>query len=93
MSDLPGGPRAAVAADDGLVLVYTLTRDQPPRVERLRPARRPGDARGGLRSPLGRATAFVCGPTGFVESVADSLVELGYEPGRIRTERFGPTGG
>jgi ferredoxin-NADP reductase len=38
-------------------------------------------------------TCFVCGPTGFVESVADTLVALGHEPGRIRTERFGPSGG
>jgi ferredoxin-NADP reductase len=36
--------------------------------------------------------AFVCGPTPLVESVATSLVELGYEPARVRTERFGPTG-
>jgi ferredoxin-NADP reductase len=32
---------------------------------------------------------FVCGPTGFVETVADILVALGHDPGRIRTERFG----
>lgn len=32
---------------------------------------------------------FVCGPTGFVEHVADALVRLGHEPTRIRTERFG----
>lgn len=38
-------------------------------------------------------TCFVCGPTSFVESVADILVALGHEPNRIRTERFGPTGG
>ncbi|MDT7630472.1 MAG: hypothetical protein QOI50_2402, partial [Pseudonocardiales bacterium] len=31
-------------------------------------------------------------PTGFVETTADLLVELGHDPGRIRTERFGPTG-
>jgi ferredoxin-NADP reductase len=36
---------------------------------------------------------FVCGPTGFVETVADLLVDAGHEPHRIRTERFGPTGG
>ena len=35
---------------------------------------------------------FVCGPTGFVEQVADSLVELGHDPGAIHAERFGPTG-
>ena len=32
---------------------------------------------------------FVCGPTGFVETVANSLVELGHDPARIKTERFG----
>ena len=37
--------------------------------------------------------SFACGPTGFVETVASGLVELGHEPGNIRTERFGPTGG
>jgi ferredoxin-NADP reductase len=36
---------------------------------------------------------FVCGPTGFVETVADILVALGHDAGQIRTERFGPTGG
>ena len=35
---------------------------------------------------------FVCGPTSFVESVASAFVELGHEPERIKTERFGPTG-
>ena len=42
--------------------------------------------------PDGGATAFVCGPTRFVEVAADGLVGLGYEPGRVRTERFGPSG-
>jgi ferredoxin-NADP reductase len=37
------------------------------------------------------ATCFVCGPTGFVETVADILVALGHDPHRIRTERFGPS--
>ena len=32
---------------------------------------------------------FVCGPTGFVEAVAAALVQLGHDPQRIRTERFG----
>jgi ferredoxin-NADP reductase len=32
---------------------------------------------------------YVCGPTGFVETVADALVALGHDPRRIRTERFG----
>ncbi len=37
-------------------------------------------------------TCYVCGPTGFVETVADLLVDQGHDPSRIRTERFGPTG-
>ncbi|MFC3502285.1 ferredoxin reductase [Micromonospora krabiensis] len=35
---------------------------------------------------------YVCGPTGFVETVADLLVGLGHQPRRVKTERFGPTG-
>ena len=42
--------------------------------------------------PDERAHVFVCGPTPFVESVADTLVDLGHDPERIRTERFGPSG-
>ena len=34
---------------------------------------------------------YVCGPTGFVETAAGSLVDLGHDPRRIRTERFGPS--
>jgi ferredoxin-NADP reductase len=37
-------------------------------------------------------TAFVCGSNGFVESASQLLLETGLDPGRIRTERFGPTG-
>ncbi len=36
---------------------------------------------------------FVCGPTGLVEGAAADLVALGHDPSRIRTERFGATGG
>lgn len=32
---------------------------------------------------------YVCGPTAFVESVANDLVFLGHEAANIRTERFG----
>jgi ferredoxin-NADP reductase len=35
---------------------------------------------------------FVCGPTGFVEAIADTLVALGHPEDMVRTERFGPTG-
>ena len=36
---------------------------------------------------------FVCGPTGFVEAVADLLVRAGHGADAIKTERFGPSGG
>ncbi|MFF5227076.1 ferredoxin reductase [Dactylosporangium sp. NPDC000521] len=32
---------------------------------------------------------FVCGPTGFVETVADIMVALGHDTRSIRTERYG----
>jgi ferredoxin-NADP reductase len=35
---------------------------------------------------------YICGATGFVETVAEALVEAGHAPARVRTERFGPTG-
>jgi len=38
-------------------------------------------------------TCYVCGPTPFVESAAGFLSACGNQPGKIRTERFGPTGG
>jgi ferredoxin-NADP reductase len=78
---------------DGFELFHTLTREQPEgwsgyarRVdeELLREVAWPAHA---------GARAYVCGPTGFVESVSRGLVGLGYEPRRVKTERFGPTGG
>jgi ferredoxin-NADP reductase len=36
---------------------------------------------------------FVCGPTGFVEKAAGLLVNLGHATHKIKTERFGPSGG
>ena len=44
-------------------------------------------------SPPERPLTYVCGPTGLVEAVATALVELGHDPARVLTERFGPTGG
>jgi ferredoxin-NADP reductase len=44
-------------------------------------------------SPDGTPLVFVCGSTSFVEVVADALVGLGHDAGRVKTERFGPTGG
>ena len=42
--------------------------------------------------PSAMPHVFVCGPTAFVEVVANLLVGLGHDSARVRTERFGPTG-
>jgi ferredoxin-NADP reductase len=45
-----------------------------------------------LREPAaGAQLAFVCGSNGFVETGSSLLLELGMDPGAIRTERFGGT--
>ena len=77
----------------GIEVIQTLTRAQPPgwswyrrRVDREMLAE--------IAWPVAdRPRSYVCGPTGFVEAVASALVDLGHDPGNIRTERFGPTGG
>jgi ferredoxin-NADP reductase len=78
---------------DGVEVTCALTREQPAgwtgytrRVDRALLAETAWPAG---KNPL----AFVCGPTSFVETVAGGLVALGYEPGRVKTERFGGTGG
>jgi ferredoxin-NADP reductase len=43
-------------------------------------------------TPDERLRIYVCGPTGFVESVTTKLTEQGHRPSAIRTERFGPSG-
>ncbi|MGH3042187.1 MAG: ferredoxin reductase [Gaiellaceae bacterium] len=79
-------------ADRSLTVAHTLTRGQPDGWEGY--ARRiDGEMLSEVfGSPDGSATAFVCGPTRFVEVAADGLVGLGYDPSRVRTERFGPSG-
>jgi ferredoxin-NADP reductase len=73
-------------------VVYTLTRSQPPGWPGY--ARRVDeDMLREVAFPGGEGLAFVCGPTRFVEAVADGLLAVGYAPERVRTERFGPTGG
>jgi ferredoxin-NADP reductase len=76
-------------------MVQTLTRSQPPgwsghrrRVdtEMLEELIRPPEV---WPHP---ARTYVCGPTGYVETVANLLVELGHDPATLKTERFGPTG-
>ena len=81
------------ARGDGFEAFFTLTREQPEgwhgfgrRVDRELIAEVGWPA---ADDPV----AYVCGPTGFVETVASELVESGLPPHRIKTERFGPTGG
>ena len=77
----------------GIEIIHALTRSQPPdwpgydrRVDREMLAEV-------AWAPTDRPLCYVCGPTGFVETVASALVALGHDPEMIRTERFGPTGG
>ena len=81
------------AAGDGLAVVHTLTRERPAgwtgyarRIDRemVRDLAWPKE-----QSPL----VFVCGPTSFVETASQLLVDSGYDPSWIKTERFGATGG
>jgi ferredoxin-NADP reductase len=39
--------------------------------------------------PAVQPTTYICGPTAFVETVADLLLAAGHDARRIRTERFG----
>lgn len=80
------------SADSALRVVHTLTRAAPPgwqgytrRIDRALLAEVGPD-------PAARPQVFVCGPTPLVELAANTLVELGHDPQRVRTERFGPTG-
>jgi ferredoxin-NADP reductase len=81
------------AAGGELTVAHTLTRSQPEgwsgysrRIDR---AMLEEVAWSAEERPL----TFVCGPTPLVESVATICVEMGYAPERVKTERFGPTGG
>jgi ferredoxin-NADP reductase len=82
-----------VSADSALQVLHTLTRSQPPawtgyhrRIDRAMLAEV-------AWSPAERPQIFVCGPTPLVEATAGALVDLGHDPARVKTERFGPTGG
>jgi ferredoxin-NADP reductase len=82
-----------VATDKALEVRHTLTREQPEgwngfkrRIDRMM-------LEEVAWPPSEKPQIFVCGPTPLVESAAQALVELGHEPARIKTERFGPTGG
>ncbi|MGW0806081.1 ferredoxin reductase [Nonomuraea sp. NPDC002799] len=79
--------------DPGLDIAYVYTRAAPPDAVRVAGRIALGDlAEGGWPASF-EPDCYVCGPTGFVEAAADLLLALGHAPERIRTERFGPTGG
>jgi len=78
---------------NGLTVVHALTEAQPPgwtSYARRVDAEMLAEV---APSPAGRPRFYTCGPTPFVEAVAEALVRLGHDPLMIRTERFGPTGG
>jgi len=77
------------APGTGFDVTYAYSRRVPPGWPR-----RPGRVdrsivASSLWPPEFEPLCYVCGPTGFVERVADLLVEGGHPPGRIRTERYG----
>jgi ferredoxin-NADP reductase len=78
---------------DGVEVFQTLTRQQPPGwggyARRVDAAMLAEVAWPAADEPL----VYICGPTSFVETVAGTLTYLGYPPRRIKTERFGATGG
>jgi ferredoxin-NADP reductase len=81
------------AASDGVAIHYTLTSEHS---DQWKGWTRRVDA--DMLTEVGPPPAeqpliYVCGPTPFVEKVANQLVGLGHPAGRVRTERFGPTGG
>jgi ferredoxin-NADP reductase len=82
----------AARAADGLALSLVYTRTAPAG-EKVRVGRISGPvlAADGWRARDAPAV-FACGPTGFVEAAADLLTRMGHDAGRIKTERFGPTG-
>jgi ferredoxin-NADP reductase len=81
------------SAGSGVEVVHTLTRHQPPGWRGY--GRRIDDAMlADVAWPAAnRPLAYACGPTRLVESVATGLLRLDYDRLRIKTERFGPTGG
>ncbi|HEV7753168.1 MAG TPA: ferredoxin reductase [Baekduia sp.] len=83
---------ARLAPAPGLDITYTLTRQRPEGWTGF--ARRVDtEMLVAVAPPIAAAPRiFVCGPTPFVEHVADALVALGYPPQTIHAERFGPTG-
>ena len=85
---------AALEPRAGLHVAWTFTRDAAAGLGRAtRAASTPPCWPRSRPRPDARPLIFVCGPTPFVEAVADLLVDGGHDPRAIHAERFGPTGG
>jgi ferredoxin-NADP reductase len=80
------------AADEALEVVHTLTRAQPQEWTGYQRRIDETMLTEVAWPPAERPLVYVCGPTRLVEAVASTLVGLGHDPARIKTERFGPTG-
>ncbi|MEW1684710.1 ferredoxin reductase [Streptomyces sp. NPDC093594] len=78
--------------DPGLDKTFLYSRSAPERWPRPPGRITANDLTAAGWPPDFEPTCYVCGSTGFVETAAGLLVALGHDPGRIRTERFGPTG-
>jgi len=78
---------------NGLGVVHTLTDSQPPGWTGYARRVDPEMLAEVAPRPAERPRFYACGPTPFVEAVAEALVRLGHDPPEIKTERFGPTGG
>ena len=78
---------------NGLTVVHTLTDSQPPGWTSYARRVDAGMLAEVTPAPAERPRFYACGPTPFVEAVAEALVQLGHDPRAIKTERFGPTGG
>jgi ferredoxin-NADP reductase len=79
------------AEDSNLRVFHTLTRERPENWSGE--SRRIDSAmlQTVLPAPAEKPLLYVCGPTEMVESVATALVDLGHDPARVKTERFGPS--
>lgn len=77
---------------EGVEVIFALTREQPEGWEGYDRRVDAAILEEVAWAPGEGAAVYVCGPTGFVEAVANGLVDLGHRPESIRTERFGPTG-
>ena len=81
------------ARDGSLEVIHTLTRSKPEGWSGYY-RRIDADMLAEVTwSPDQSPLAFVCGPTLLVEAVGAALVSLGHTPARVKTERFGATGG